>query len=308
MIGEKQINGVALCAGVGGIDLGLHIAEPGYRTVCFVEREAFAAAALVARMGDKAMDSAPIWDDIKTFEGRRWRGCVDIVTAGYPCQPFSTAGHRLGVRDPRHLWPHVRRIWAQTGAEWLFLENVGGHLSLGFEDVHRELSRLGCAIAARLQTAAETGASHQRERLFILAHRSRTGSHPATQPGQPEPADRRQGSNAPVAELRGTHVGLPEYPVYPPGPGERGRWADILASFPRLAPAFPRVRRMADGLADRLDDPEARDAVFRNDRIRAIGNGVVPLAAAAAYRACRAEIEFRTGAGGAPATADLRRG
>ncbi|MCK9909496.1 DNA cytosine methyltransferase, partial [Microbacteriaceae bacterium K1510] len=121
---------MALCAGAGGLELGVHIAEPAYRTVGYVEREAYAAVALVARMEDEALDRAPVWDDLKTFRGRDWRGCVDLVTAGYPCQPFSAAGKRLGTADERHLWPDVRRIIVQVRPRFAFLENVGGHLSL----------------------------------------------------------------------------------------------------------------------------------------------------------------------------------
>ena len=72
-----------MCAGVGGLDLGLPIACPGYRTVGYVEREAYAAAALVARMADKALDQAPVWDDLTTFDGRPWRGVVDAYAQAY---------------------------------------------------------------------------------------------------------------------------------------------------------------------------------------------------------------------------------
>lgn len=196
------IHGLALCAGAGGLELALHIAEPGYRTVGYVEREAYAAAALVARMDDAALDRAPVWDDLATFRGRDWRGSVDLVTAGYPCQPFSAAGRRLGTADPRHLWPHVRRVLVQVRPGWAFLENVAGHLSLGFELVHRELSQLGGEVAVRLQTAAEAGLPHERERLFALVHfprwdtladavdRPRQGRGPSQSGDGTEPADR----------------------------------------------------------------------------------------------------------------------
>jgi len=163
--------GLSVCSGAGGLDLGLTIAIPGYRAVGHVERETFAAATLVARMEDASLDCAPVWDDVGTFNGRPWRGAVDIVTAGYPCQPFSVAGKRLGTEDPRHLWPHVARIIGECEPPFVFLENVAHHLRLGFHEVASGLVGMGYRLAAGLFTAAEVGAPHKRERLFILAIR-----------------------------------------------------------------------------------------------------------------------------------------
>jgi DNA (cytosine-5)-methyltransferase 1 len=163
--------GLSLCAGAAGLDLGLHIALSGYRNVCFVEREAYAAAVLVARMEDASLGPAPVWDDVATFDGRRWRGCVDIVLAGYPCQPFSLAGRMRGTDDPRHVWPHIARIVRECTPPFVFLENVAHHLRLGFPEVAGDLVDLGYRIAAGLFTAAEVGAPHRRERLFALAAR-----------------------------------------------------------------------------------------------------------------------------------------
>ena len=117
--GVEPFNGVSLCAGYGGLELGLHIAEPGYRTVRLVERNAHAAATLVARMEDEALNQAPVWDDVGTFDGRPWRRKVQIVSAGYPCQPFSYSGDKKGFDDPRDLWPEVarsclRRSWLKS--------------------------------------------------------------------------------------------------------------------------------------------------------------------------------------------------
>ncbi|WP_240757826.1 DNA cytosine methyltransferase [Palleronia sediminis] len=122
-------------------------------------------------MEDSALDQAVVWDDVGTFDGRPWRGAVDIVTAGYPCQPFSVAGKRLGAEDPRHLWPHVARIIGECEPPFVFLENVAHHLRLGFPEVASGLVGMGYRLAAGLFTAAEVGAPHKRERLFILAVR-----------------------------------------------------------------------------------------------------------------------------------------
>lgn len=169
--GAGDLFGLSLCSGAGGLDLGLTIALPGYRTVGHVERETYAAAILVARMEEAALDPAPVWDDVASFDGRPWRGAVDIVTAGYPCQPFSVAGKRRGAEDPRHLWPHVARIIGEVEPPFVFLENVAHHLRLGFPEVASGLVGMGYRLAAGLFTAAEVGAPHKRERLFILAIR-----------------------------------------------------------------------------------------------------------------------------------------
>ena len=143
--------GLSLCSGAGGLDLGLHLALPGYRAVGHVERETFAAATLVARMEDASLDQSVVWDDVGTFDGRPWRGAVDIITAGYPCQPFSVAGKRRGADDPRHLWPHVARIIAEVEPPFVFLENVAHHLRLGFPEVASGLVGMGYRLATSIR-------------------------------------------------------------------------------------------------------------------------------------------------------------
>jgi DNA (cytosine-5)-methyltransferase 1 len=106
----SPVTHVSLCAGYGGIDLGLHRAIPNLRTIAVSEIEAFACANLVAKMEAGLLDPAPIWTDLKTFPWAEFRDRVDILSGGYPCQPFSAAGKRLGAEDPRHLWPsHISR-------------------------------------------------------------------------------------------------------------------------------------------------------------------------------------------------------
>lgn len=171
---RSTLKGISLCSGIGGIDLGLHLAMGNrYRTVCHVEREAFAAAVLVARMEEKALDQAPIWSDIESFDGKPWRGIVDLVHGGVPCQPFSVGGKQRGVEDERWLWPEMWRIVQETRAPLVFLENVGNFIRDGLEPVLRDLAGAGYdAIWTRL-SAAEVGANHLRQRFFLLAYTDR---------------------------------------------------------------------------------------------------------------------------------------
>jgi DNA (cytosine-5)-methyltransferase 1 len=166
---------MSLCSGVGGIELGFKLAVPSARTIGYIENEAFACSILEARMQDKTLDEAPIWTDLKTFNGRAWRGKVDCLTGGYPCQPFSVAGKKLAEKDPRHLWPEIKRLISEIEPPICFFENVGGHLRLGFKQVANDLSELGYKVKAGLFTAQEVGAPHKRERLFILAYRCDIG-------------------------------------------------------------------------------------------------------------------------------------
>jgi DNA (cytosine-5)-methyltransferase 1 len=130
-VDSDTINHVSLCSGYGGIDLGLKRAI-GSRlcTVAFVEIEAFAAANLAAKAEAGLLDNAPIWSDLKRFPWGKFHGLVDILSGGYPCQPFSAAGKRLGAEDPRHLWPsHISRNCCNATKQSAFFENVEGHIS-----------------------------------------------------------------------------------------------------------------------------------------------------------------------------------
>jgi len=175
MDSTKATTHIGLCAGYGGIELGLHRVIPNLRSVALCEIEGFAIANLVAKMEAGLMDPAPIWPNLKTFPWRAFRDRVDILTGGYPCQPFSAAGKRAGKDDPRHLWP-----WIADGIRLLrprlcFFENVEGHISLGLRDVIEDLGRLGYGTTWGIFSAAEVGAPHQRKRVFILAHRNDEG-------------------------------------------------------------------------------------------------------------------------------------
>lgn len=166
----RQINVISLCTGGGGLDLGVELAIPDACPVVLVEREAFAVARLVSAMEEGLMAPVPVWSDVRTFNGRPWRGNVDGLIGGIPCQPHSVAGKRLGAEDDRDLWADARRIIVQSGAWLCLIENVAGMLSTGgAERVWRDLRRLGFEVEAGLFTSAEVGAPHERKRIFILA-------------------------------------------------------------------------------------------------------------------------------------------
>ena len=166
----KTVTHVSLCAGYGGIDIGLKRAVPGLRTVAFSEIEAYACANLVAKMEAGLLDAAPIWTNLKTFPWAEFCGKVDILSGGYPCQPFSAAGKRLGTADPRHLWPFIANGIALMQPRVCFFENVEGHISLGLRAVIEELGSLGYETTWGIFSAREVGAPHQRKRVFIMAH------------------------------------------------------------------------------------------------------------------------------------------
>lgn len=159
---------LSLCAGYGGIELGLERLGLRLRTVAYVEREGFAAANLVAKIEAGKLAEAPVHSDVKTFPYERFRGLVDIMLAGYPCQPFSSAGKRQGEDDPRHLWPSIADGIAACEPSAVFFENVQGHVTLGLRDVLSDLGRMGYRTTWGMFSAAEVGAPHQRKRVFIL--------------------------------------------------------------------------------------------------------------------------------------------
>lgn len=160
---------ISFCTGIQGLERGLRSAGMSIQPVCFVEIESFINENLVSGMEQGLVDEAPIWSNVKSFDGLPFRGMVHGFTGGYPCQPFSLAGQRKGTEDPRHLWPHIERHIGTVGPIWCFFENVAGHLTLGFPEVRESLSNLGYKVEAGIFTAEEVGAPHKRERLFILA-------------------------------------------------------------------------------------------------------------------------------------------
>ena len=234
---------IAFCAGYGGIERGLELAGVEHRVLAYVEIEAFAIANLVAKMEAGKLDPAPIYTDLKTFPAHLFRGAVDLITGGYPCQPFSSAGKRLGKDDPRHLWPYIKEHIQAIEPVRCFFENVDGHISLGLREVLSGLEELGYKQTWGIFSAREVGAGHQRKRVYIMANTDSSFRERGRLPGGVQP-----------------EFSLPDLPSHD------GRWATPQQWLPE-----PRVGRVVDGCADRVD------------RLRMLGNGVVPQTAAKAW-------------------------
>ena len=257
-----QIRHLDLFSGIGGFALAARLV--GWETVGFCEIDPYCQRGLA-----KHWPRVPIHDDIRRFE---WREPVDIITAGFPCQPFSVAGKRAGADDERHLWPELARVLGEIRPRYAVLENVPGLLSGGrgywFGEVLGDLAEIGYNAEWHVISAADVGAPHLRKRVWIIAY-----------PSEPElrlESGRRHGENG-ASEAEPGNDGTQEFMAYAGrerqlqpkvGVGEIGRrltnggwWA-----------TEPDVGRVADGIPRRVD------------RLKALGNAIVPQVAEVIFR------------------------
>lgn len=170
-----------------------------------MEIEASSIANLVDKMETGKLNPCPIYTDVKTFPYGRFRGLVDILTGGFPCQPFSIAGHQKGVNDPRHLFPHILQGITECEPRVVFLENVEGIISAKTADgesvlqyVLRSLEEVGYRATAGIFSAEEVGAPHQRKRVFIMGYAEHNGLSGAAFLRSDEEDDRQWGSQEQV--------------------------------------------------------------------------------------------------------------
>ena len=260
---------ISICTGAGGLDLGVISATGGHAVpVCYVENEITAAAILAARMEEGNLPFAPIWSNVKSFNWEQLAGQVDGIIGGYPCQPFSSAGTRHGTKDPRHLWPYIYEGIKTIKPEWVFFENVPNHLSIGFNSVAQDLRNLGYIVKASLVTAKEVGAPHKRERLFFMGHTTSTRLQRLNnqQKSDTQGWKATDGQDSKPGSAPSTFAPRPDDP----------EWANIPE---RLHPARlkPDIRGMGNGMASGMDLPY-------KERIRIVGNGVVPQQAEKAWK------------------------
>ena len=163
-----------LFAGIGGFSLGLEMTG-GFETVAFCEIEKYPQEILKKNFAD-----VPIYEDVRSLTADRLIrdgvGNIDVITGGYPCQPFSVAGKQKGEADDRHLWPFMLKIIAQVRPSWVICENVSGHISLGLDQVLFDLENEGYATRTFVVPACAVNAPHRRDRLWIVAHAGSTRS------------------------------------------------------------------------------------------------------------------------------------
>jgi DNA (cytosine-5)-methyltransferase 1 len=167
----RGLRELSLFTGAGGGVLGSHLL--GWNTVAYVEWDDYCQKILRARIADGNLADAPIFGDVREFDGTAWQGKVDVVSAGFPCQPFSVAGRQAGDQDERNMWPDTIRVVREVRPRYAFLENVPGLLSSGhgyFGTILGELAESGYDAVWDCIQAASVYAPHRRERLWILAY------------------------------------------------------------------------------------------------------------------------------------------
>jgi len=276
-----------LFSGIGGMSLGLEWA--GMTTAAFCEIEPFPRAVL-----RKHWPEVPIYDDVRTLTADRLArdgvGRIDLVCGGYPCQPFSHAGKQLGHADPRHLWPEMRRIVGEVRPAWVLAENVAGHITLGLDQVLADLEADGYAGRAVVVPACAVDAPHIRKRVWIVARDSDCDCESALPVDAEVEGMSRDMADANVTRLEGWQRGslrerageraartggasLPDADGFSPRRfaeprGQRGEWL-----------AEPGVGRVANGIPRRVD------------RLRGLGNAVVPQVVAEIGRAIMREAD-----------------
>lgn len=253
----------SLFSGIGGIDLGLE--QAGMKVAWQAEVDPYCCRVLAKHWPD-----VPNLGDVTQVD---WSTvpAVDVLAGGYPCQPFSLAGARKGTNDPRHLWPYFADAIRVLRPRWVLLENVAGHLTLGFGDVLADLAAAGYDAEWQCIPAAAFGAPHKRDRLWVCAYPTQPewGSQEfkgvASRTGTTEP--RKLGgtrlANVSDPNSEGRHATWSASPkVF--GSQAQQRLARRVSSSWRHWATEPTVGRVAYGIPNRLD------------QLRGLGNAVVP--------------------------------
>jgi len=291
------LNGLALFAGVGGLELGVNLILPQSRTVCYVEGEAYNVEVIQNKIETQQLEEALIFSDVRAFRQicHIFSGKVDFITAGFPCQPFSTAGDRKGTNDERWLWDSILEIISQVQPSYLFLENVSNLVNQfgAFDEISKSLSQIGFNLEWGTLRASAIGANHHRNRLFIFGYYKGTIEQikPIVPYANTDSQRRYELDNAKESieekmeldtvnnssrnvtdsNCHRTGENVNQITVAESGNERRSRFSNYGINQAAWWQNEPRICRVVDGVA------------FGMDRIRACGNGVVPLQAAMAY-------------------------
>ncbi|BDU72930.1 DNA cytosine methyltransferase [Mesoterricola silvestris] len=314
------MNELALFAGAGGGILGGKLL--GWRTVCAVEIDAYARRVLLARQRDGILEPFPIWDDVRSFRGEPWRGQVDVISGGFPCQDISIAGQGAGIDGARSgLWSEFARIIGEVGPEFVLVENSPMLVGRGLGRVLGDLADLGYAAEWGVLGADDAGAPHIRKRIWILAHAQRPerraqGFEGRRDPGREDPdclpsqweetTGRAGTSGSVVAYVEGLRRGeilrdvdpsegsreetrhapsCSEDVAHPNSCDQHGGGGPVQVGrqpIPRQAPHDGQPGRI-----EWLPEPPvgrlAHGVAHRVDQLRALGNGQVPSVVALAF-------------------------
>ena len=262
-----MLNELDLFAGIGGIALGLKRAGL-CRTVCYVENDPYAQAVLQARMRDGSLDEAPIWDDVTTFDGEAWRGVVDLVAGGFPCQDISVAGKGAGINGARSgLWGEMWRIICEVRPRLVFVENVPALLGRGLGRVLGDLAASGYDAEWDCIPASALGAHHQRDRIWIVAYSNSGGfCEQGVRTKQSGRTETISASEA-MADAESSRLSQRRQTRRSSGPAKKDRPRALTGPERRGGSWWstePDVGRVAHGISSRVD------------RLKCLGNAVVP--------------------------------
>lgn len=254
------MNELALFAGAGGGILGGILL--GWRTVCAVELDPYCRRVLLARQRDGCLPRFPIWDDVRTFDGKPWRGRVDVITGGFPCQDISCAGKGAGITGERSgLWTEMARIIGEVRPRYTLVENSPMLTVRGLGTVLGDLSALGYDARWGVVSAADAGAPHLRERIWIAANavpareRRQSWEIEAQENAVADASGERCRETGDVADtisdrLEGLkQAGSTTRATHRPGNGSHPAWWSTE----------PDVGGKADGMATKLDGHKAHD-------------------------------------------------
>lgn len=242
----------SLCTGYGGLDMAVE-AYFGAETVWCFENDPYASKLIDQRYGIENFNDLTELDMLQLPK-------VDIITAGYPCQPFSTSGSRKGADDDRHLWPYIFKVISHVRPQHVVLENVRGHLSLGFKEVLADLASIGYDCEWQLVRASDIGAPHERSRLFAIAYPNLTRRRipPSTQAITNTSSEGSQGCEHTRGRFKCSSCQA------------RVEIPDLLDSKGRLDPKFTEyIMGLPTGWVTDMD-------VSRTQQFKILGNGVVP--------------------------------